>query len=101
MTERTDAAPPSAAPGGGKSALVLLAALLIGLVLGIVVAGTGDGWKEPLVQAAGLVGGLWLDALRMTVIPLIVALLVVGVVGGADAARAGGLAAKEIGRAHV
>ena len=32
----------------------------------------------------------------MTVIPLIVALLVVGVVGGADAARAGGLAAKAV-----
>jgi Na+/H+-dicarboxylate symporter len=96
MTERTDAAPPSAAPGGGRSALLLLAALLVGLVLGIFAAGMGDGWKEPLVQAAGLVGGLWLDALRMTVIPLIVALLVVGVVGGADAARAGGLAAKAV-----
>jgi proton glutamate symport protein len=32
----------------------------------------------------------------MTVIPLIVALLVVGVVGGADAARAGGLATKAV-----
>jgi Na+/H+-dicarboxylate symporter len=73
-----------------------MAALIVGLVLGILVAGMGDGIKEPLVQTAGLIGGLWLDALRMTVIPLIVALLVVGVVGGADAARAGGLATRAV-----
>jgi Na+/H+-dicarboxylate symporter len=97
MTDST-AAPADARPSGpgGRSALLLMAALIVGLVLGIFVAGTGDGIKEPLVQTAALVGGLWLDALRMTVIPLIVALLVVGVVGGADAARAGGLAARAV-----
>jgi Na+/H+-dicarboxylate symporter len=97
MTD-TAAAAPAARPAGpgGKSALLLLAALIVGLVLGILAAGLGDGVKEPLVQTAALIGGLWLDALRMTVIPLIVALLVVGVVGGADAARAGGLAAKAV-----
>ena len=89
MTEAPAA--PTARPAGlgGKSALLLMAALVGGLVLGILAAGLGDGIKEPLVQSAGLIGGLWLDALQMTVIPLIVALLVVGVVGGADAARAG------------
>ena len=97
MTDATAAAPAARPAGlGGKSALLLLAALIVGLVLGILVAGLGDGVKEPLVQTAALIGGLWLDALRMTVIPLIVALLVVGVVGGADAARAGGLAAKAV-----
>ena len=34
--------------------------------------------------------GIWLDALKMTVIPLIVALLVIGIAGAAEAARAGG-----------
>lgn len=90
------AAPPGAAPAGGRSALILLAALIGGLILGIIAPSFGDAIKEPLVQAAGLIGGLWLDALRMTVIPLIVALLVVGVVGGADAARVGGLATKAV-----
>ena len=33
----------------------------------------------PAVQASGLSGGLWLNALKMTVIPLVVALLVTGV----------------------
>lgn len=54
MTE-ADAVPTARPAGlGGKSALLLMAALVIGLVLGIVVAGLGDGIKEPLVQAAGL-----------------------------------------------
>lgn len=80
--------------GGG--AWLILGTLLIGLVLGILAGRSGDGWREPLVQAAGLVGGLWLDALRMTVIPLVIALLVNGIVGSADAARAGGIAAKAV-----
>ena len=41
-----------------------------------------------------MVGGLWLDALKMTVIPLIIALLVTGIVSGADQARAGGIAGR-------
>ena len=52
----------------------------------------GDGIREPALQATSLVGGLWLNALKMTVIPLVVALLVVGVARGAEAARAGRIA---------
>ena len=97
MTEVTTAAARASAPSrSGRTALLLLGALIAGLVLGILAPALGDGLKEPLVQAAALIGGLWLDALRMTVIPLIVALLVVGVVGGADAARAGGLATRAV-----
>lgn len=83
-------------PSRGSGALFILGALLAGLLLGVLAGKTGDGWREPLVQAASLVGGLWLDALKMTVIPLIVALLVTGIVGGADAARAGGMAARAV-----
>ncbi|WP_205481078.1 dicarboxylate/amino acid:cation symporter [Sphingomonas arenae] len=82
--------------GGRNSALLVLGALVAGLLLGALVGASSPGWREPLVTAASLVGGLWLDALKMTVIPLIVALLVVGIVGGADAARAGGLATKAV-----
>ena len=78
------------------SAWWVMGALIAGLLLGILAGKSGDGWREPLIQAASLVGGLWLDALKMTVIPLIVALLVTGIVGGADAARAGGLAARAV-----
>ena len=91
--------PAKAAPAqsrSGSGALLMLASLIVGLLLGVFAAKSGDGWREPLIQAAGVVGGVWLDALKMTVIPLIVALLVTGIVGGADAARAGGLAARAV-----
>ncbi len=88
-------------PVKGKSkaasgAVLMLVALVAGLLLGVLAAQSGGGWRDPLIQAASLIGGLWLDALRMTVVPLIVALLITGIVGGADAARAGGLAARAV-----
>ena len=45
--------------------------------------------SRPALQASNMVGGLWLNALKMTVIPLIVALLVTGIAKSAEAARAG------------
>lgn len=42
------------------------------------------------------VGILWLNALKMTIIPLIVALLITGITATADAARAGTLAARAV-----
>jgi proton glutamate symport protein len=77
-----------------RSSLWVLAGLILGLLLGALIGQAGDGVREPAVGLASSVGGLWLDALKMTVIPLIIALLVTGIVGGADAARAGGVAGK-------
>ena len=74
----------------------VLGALLIGLMIGALAAGSGDGWRDPAVRVAATVGGLWLDALKMTVIPLIVGLLVTGIVGGSDAVRQGGVAGRSI-----
>ena len=83
------------APGRrDRSSWWVLAALFVGLLLGALMAGAGDAWREPAVRLASTVGGLWLDALKMTVVPLIVALLITGIVGGADAARAGGVAGR-------
>ncbi|MCA1653350.1 MAG: dicarboxylate/amino acid:cation symporter [Sphingomicrobium sp.] len=72
----------------------VLGALIGGLLVGALSAGAP--WSEPAVQIASTVGGLWLDALKMTVIPLIVALLVTGIVGGSDAAREGGVAGRSL-----
>jgi Na+/H+-dicarboxylate symporter len=74
----------------------VLAALIVGLLLGALCAGGDASWRDPAVRVASTVGGLWLDALKMTVIPLIIALLITGIVGGADAARAGGVAGRSI-----
>jgi Na+/H+-dicarboxylate symporter len=78
----------------GSRPYLVLVALAAGLISGVLASGAGDGLREPLVQAANLVGGLWLDALKMTVIPLIVALLVIGIAGAAEAARAGRIAGR-------
>ncbi|MDQ3079815.1 MAG: dicarboxylate/amino acid:cation symporter [Pseudomonadota bacterium] len=74
----------------------VLAALFVGLLLGALCAGGDASWRDPAVRVASTVGGLWLDALKMTVVPLIIALLITGIVSGADAARAGGVAGRSI-----
>ena len=74
----------------------VLGALVVGLAIGALAAHAGGAWREPAVRVAATIGGLWLDALKMTVIPLIVALLIGGIVGGTDAARAGGVAGRSI-----
>lgn len=92
--------------------LWVLAALVLGIFIGAGVRATGDAdllasWglaqgmrqalsssHQSLAAAANIVepfGGLWLNALRMTVVPLIVALLVTGIGSVANAAATGGL----------
>jgi proton glutamate symport protein len=75
----------------------ILLALIVGLIIGIIVAAAGG---KPLVDASTAIvepiGGLWLDGLRMTIIPLVVALLVTGIASAAKAARAGRLAARSV-----
>jgi len=85
-----------AQPVQGRRAYWVLLALIVGLGIGAMAAKLGDGIREPALQASGLVGGLWLNALKMTVIPLVVALLVVGVARGAEAARAGRIASRSV-----
>jgi Na+/H+-dicarboxylate symporter len=49
-----------------------------------------------VLAAASFVGTLWLNALKMTVIPLVVALLVVGVAKSAEAAQTGRVAGRSV-----
>lgn len=76
------------------AALLILIALLIGIVIGVVSEGTA--WGASLASVAAPVGGLWLNALKMTVVPLIVALLITGIGKTLEAARAGRLAARSV-----
>ena len=86
----------AAKPITGARAMWVLLALVSGLIVGALAAKAGDGLREPTLQAATIVGGLWLDALKMTVIPLIVALLVTGIARGAEAASAGRIAGRSV-----
>ena len=49
-----------------------------------------------VIAIAEPVGGLWLDALKMTIVPLVFRLIVSGIVSASDAASAGGLAAQAL-----
>ena len=75
-----------------SKATVILAALLLGIALGILFD-TGHGG---LTEAADVIGTLWLNGLRMTVVPLVVALLITGIAQTAAAARAGKLAFRAV-----
>ncbi|MEP2735680.1 MAG: cation:dicarboxylase symporter family transporter [Erythrobacter sp.] len=66
--------------------------LIGGLLLGMVLADAG--LAEQLKQSIALIGSLWLRALQMTIIPLVAALLVLGIAQMAEAARAGAAARK-------
>jgi proton glutamate symport protein len=72
----------------------IIVALVAGLVLGAIVSASGNhalasavGWIEPL-------GELWVNAIRMTVVPLVVALLIGGVSSVADLSIVGRLGAR-------
>ena len=73
-----------------------LIALLLGLALGAVIGGAEGGPRADALATAGFIGALWLNALKMTVIPLVVALLVVGIARGREAASGGLIAGRSV-----
>ena len=75
-----------------SKASVILAALILGLGLGIIL----DSGHPALSEFADVIGTLWLNGLRMTVVPLVVALLVTGIAQTAAAAKAGRLALRAV-----
>jgi len=82
--------------GGTFRAYWALAALLIGLALGAFAANLNESVRGDLLAVASFVGTLWLNALKMTVIPLVVALLVVGIAKSAEAALGGRIAGRSV-----
>ncbi len=74
-----------------NKATVILVMLLTGVIAGLMLAGF-----PTLIEVADVVGTLWLNGLRMTVVPLVVALLITGIVQTAAAARAGRLATRSV-----
>lgn len=76
-----------------KKALIVLFALVAGVVLGSAIA-DGSAFLKTLTD---IVGTVWLNALRMTVVPLVVALLIVGILQTAAAAKAGRIAGFGVG----
>jgi len=76
------------------SGILVPAALAVGLTLGMLLP-HGDGSPAaPLLGALDLIGTAWINAVRMTVIPLVVPLLIVGVAGNGDARQTGLIGAR-------
>jgi Na+/H+-dicarboxylate symporter len=75
--------------------LIVLIALLAGLLAGALVRA----FAPQLTGAAEVIeafGGLWLNTLRMTVVPLVASLLITGIGSVADAAKTGGLVGRAV-----
>ncbi len=90
--DRAAAPPPSSTPVVRVPAVWILSALVVGLILGGAIGNSAP----DVTDIADIVGTMWLNALRMTVVPLVVALLIVGIVQTAKVARAGAFAAKAV-----
>jgi Na+/H+-dicarboxylate symporter len=74
--------------------------VLLGLAVGLAVGAAAAATEHPTLLVLGSVaepvGALWLNALRMTVIPLVMSLLVTGVASASKAAAAGRVAARTL-----
>jgi Na+/H+-dicarboxylate symporter len=74
----------------------ILLALAAGLALGIATAAASQEAAAGAANLADPIGNLWLNGLRMTIVPLLVALLVTGIAQTAEAAKAGKIAARTL-----
>jgi proton glutamate symport protein len=73
----------------------MLFALGAGLAIGAAITAADFGVAQT-VAVADLAGELWLDALRMTIIPLVFSLLLTGTASAASTAALGGVAARAV-----
>ena len=94
----SEAAGKPARPSAGPKfrAYYALAALVAGLIGGMLSGRLGEPVHGDALGVASFVGTLWLNALKMTVIPLVVALLIVGIAKSAEAAQGGRIAARTV-----
>ena len=93
---KEESTPAGEPPARTFRAYYALAALVLGLVAGMLAGSLALSARDAALGVASFVGTLWLNALKMTVIPLVVALLVVGIAKSAEAAQAGRIAGKAV-----
>lgn len=86
---------PSSLPDVRVPALWTFVGLAAGLLAGMLTQGTS--LQPLLLSIAEPVGALWLRALKMTIVPLVAALLVTGIVQMVAAAGAGAMARRTLG----
>ena len=74
----------------------VLLALVVAIALGLLIAASNDARFIGLADRLVPIGTLWVNAIRMTVIPLVVSLLVTGVASTTDVAAIGRLGARTV-----
>ena len=74
----------------------VIAALAAGVVVGALAQEADAPWLTGALGVVESLGQVWLNALRMTVIPLVFSLLVTGIVSIADAAATGRIAVRSL-----
>lgn len=79
-----------------SSAARVFFGLLLGAVLGLVLDAFAPVAAQHAAAIAQPVGRLWLNALQMTIVPLVMGLLIVGVAQAADAAASGRIARRTL-----
>ncbi len=77
-------------------AMRVFSGLLLGAITGLLLAHYSPDMAATATAIAKPVGKLWLSALQMTIVPLVVALLIVGVNTATDAASSGRVARRAI-----
>lgn len=73
-----------------------LVALVAGFLVGGTAVATSASVAAPLLAVAGPVGTLWVNAIRMTVIPLVVSLLITGVASMGDLRTVGRIGVRSL-----
>ncbi len=79
-----------------STATRILVALIAGLLLGIAAARLAPALGTAAADIFDPLGNLWLNGLKMTIVPLVVALLVTGIAQSAEAAASGRVAARSL-----
>jgi len=84
---------PSRAPRGAALTIWSFVALAVGLGLGLLLHQSGEPWTEQLARGLNLVGGYWIRALQVVVIPVVVTQCFVSVL---NTSKLGVLGAKSV-----
>ena len=70
----------------------VLLGLLLGAAIGLILAQVNPAVATAVAEAVRPIGRLWLNALQMTIVPMVVSLLVIGVTTAANAVTSGRIA---------
>jgi len=90
---------PSASPGSppsNRAGVIAILALVAGFIVGALIRAASEHAARGLLAVADPIGTLWVNAIRMTVIPLVVSLLVTGIVQSSDSRAVGRLGVRAV-----